>query len=104
MNFPICVKCVAVFTAIRPVTQTADIEVKKASTKEMPCRVEKGSFKATDPISINAIKLKSILLTGESSNLKYLRNIYSGEYDISISSLTNWVITIESHISRHTYF
>lgn len=52
------VKKVAVFLTIRPVTQTADVAVKSASTKgKWPAYVLKGRSRSSVPIPIAAAKL-----------------------------------------------
>jgi hypothetical protein len=50
----------------RPVTQTAEVEVKRASTKRrLPSVAEKGNQRRIPPIRITPIKLRTKILVGE---------------------------------------
>jgi hypothetical protein len=50
----------------RPVTQTPEVEVKRASTKRrLPWVVEKGNQRRIPPARITAAKLRTNILAGE---------------------------------------
>ena len=57
MVFPVNVNVVAVSTEVNPVTQTAEVEVKKASVILIPLAVADGKSKSREPIMIIIIKL-----------------------------------------------
>ena len=57
MAFPKNVKSVAVSSVVNPVTQTAEVEVKKASVIEMPFVLAEGSKSKHPPIIMIKIKL-----------------------------------------------
>lgn len=52
INFPQIVKSKAVSLTIRPVTHTAELEVNRASMKEIPAVVVKGKQSSNVPIII----------------------------------------------------
>jgi hypothetical protein len=57
-HFPTIVKYVAVSTTMSPVTQMAEVEVKRASTKEIrPETVQTGSMRSRAPKKMAAAKL-----------------------------------------------
>jgi hypothetical protein len=58
MVLPKKVKLVAVSIVVRPVTQTAEVEVKNASVMLIPFVVADGSINKRQPISIIKIKLE----------------------------------------------
>jgi hypothetical protein len=62
--FPKRVKSRAVSFTVSPVTQTADVDVKSASTNPMPDTVAAGLMSRNDPIKISAMKLASTFCTG----------------------------------------
>jgi hypothetical protein len=50
----------------KPVTQTAEVEVKRASTKRrFPLVAEKGNQRRIPPVTITAAKLRTKILVGE---------------------------------------
>jgi len=57
-----------------PVTQTAEVAVKRASTREMPCRVATGNFRRTVPAPMMPVKPKRSIWDG----LNRLLNIAYG--------------------------
>ncbi len=57
ISLPKVVKSLPVFSTDKPVTQTALVEVNKASKNEIPCVVALGSVSRKAPISIITIKL-----------------------------------------------
>jgi len=82
MSFPQKVKAVAVLTTIKPVTQTADVEVKRASRIESPFpgEVVKGIIRRIVPVRITDKKLNRIVCAG-------CRDIPSKKFDILLSLL-----------------
>jgi hypothetical protein len=64
MVLPIPVKTVAVSTTIKPVTQTAEVEVKRASIQVIPPTVELGSMSNTVPTRITRRKLRIKIKAG----------------------------------------
>ena len=64
MVLPIPVKTVAVSTTINPVTQTAEVDVNKASIQVIPLTVELGSIKRRVPTKMTNRKLKIKIIAG----------------------------------------
>ena len=69
---PKSVNAVAVSTTINPVTQTALVDVKKASINEMPPVVALGNRSKAVPIIINPKKLRTKIVAGFTEGLKIL--------------------------------
>ena len=66
ISFPQKLNAVAVSTTMRPVTQTAEVEVKRAFMMEspFPVLVAKGSMSRMVPTTITAKKLKRMVFAG----------------------------------------
>ncbi len=64
ISFPKNVKSLAVSIAVNPVTQTALIEVKNASAKDISCTVVPGNSKRPAPLNVSNKKLVAILKEG----------------------------------------
>lgn len=65
MACPVKVKSFAVSRTMSPVTQTADVDVKRASINEMPCTVAVGSLSSKEPARIRIRKLAINCCTGD---------------------------------------
>ena len=64
MDWPTKVKSVAVSTTVKPVTQTALVEVNKALVKVIPLVVELGSIKRNAPDKAKIKKLPTNTIAG----------------------------------------
>jgi hypothetical protein len=63
---PNVLKSLPISMTTRPVTQTPEVEVKRASTKRrLPWVVEKGNQRRIPPARITAAKLRTNILAGE---------------------------------------
>ena len=98
---PIGVNCEAVSTTVNPVTQTALVEVKKASIKRIPFVVEFGSNNRPVPIKIINRKLPAKRAKGLNFNF----NKWKLDLDISITNnnestkkITNLLLCVEEEV------
>jgi hypothetical protein len=65
---PNILKSFPISITTKPVTQTPEVEVKRASTKRrLPLVAEKGNHRRTPPAKITAAKLRIKILLGERS-------------------------------------
>jgi hypothetical protein len=86
--FPKNVNVVGISTLTSPVTQTAEVEMKNASVKDMPLYVAEGNNRSNVPMTINRIKLAR----NSTEGLYFCRN-FKLFFDISIKKMIMFVPT-----------